>query len=124
MAGKVTFKGKPLAGGSVTVVGTDNVPRLGGIAADGTYAVGGVPAGEVRVSVSWPAPPAEAAPAAAALPPPEAKKRRGMALEGVPAAAADRKTWFRIPERYGDVATSGLRYAVAGGANAVDVKMD
>lgn len=52
--GKVTYQGKPLAGGSVTLVGPTGLVYAGAVQADGTYTIDGVPAGSVKIGVTGP----------------------------------------------------------------------
>jgi hypothetical protein len=51
ISGSVTYKGKPVTGGTVQFVTQEGVAVSGGIDADGTYAVSDVPMGELIVVV-------------------------------------------------------------------------
>ncbi len=51
ITGKVTFDGKPLPGGLVTVFDADNNAQSGQIGTDGTYIVGNIHPGPVKVTV-------------------------------------------------------------------------
>jgi hypothetical protein len=115
LSGKVTYQGKVVTMGSVTVVGTDNVPRLSGIAEDGSYSVPEIPAGPVRISVSSPEPPKDP-------PPPTAgKKFEGMSQASAPSRTASK--WFKIPDQYAEVNTSGLTTDVKRGANNYNIDL-
>jgi hypothetical protein len=120
VGGKVYLKGKEVTSGFVTLIGRNGVPHSSEIAADGSYRVTRVPAGEAKVVVSSPAPD----PAKATRPPP---KREGAEVrnDSVPTLTeAQKKTWREIPAHYGDVTRSPLRCTVAPGPNAHDIKMD
>ena len=52
VAGKVSFKGKPLVWGTVTFEGKDGGLRYCNIGSDGSYSVSGVALGEAKVAVS------------------------------------------------------------------------
>jgi hypothetical protein len=120
VGGKVYLKGKEVTSGFVTLIGRDGVPHASEIAADGSYRVTRVPAGEAKVVVSSPSPD----PAKSAKPLP---KREGAAAQneaGPALTEAQKKTWREIPAHYGDVTRSPLRCTVAPGPNSHDVKMD
>ena len=51
VSGTVTYEGKNLVYGTVTMVGEDSVSRSGAIQKDGKFTVEGVPFGQVRVAV-------------------------------------------------------------------------
>ena len=55
-AGKVTYQGKPVVWGSVTLRAADGSLHQAGINLDGTYRVDRVPAGPAQVGVSSPDP--------------------------------------------------------------------
>src|SRR5262249_28210297 len=57
--GVVTFDGKPLAKGTLTLTDKDGKALSGAIAADGSYALENVPPGDYKVSVADPAVPAK-----------------------------------------------------------------
>lgn len=110
VSGKVTYKGKPLAFGSVIFLNqaAATEPVVGTISPDGTYTVHNVVAGEAQVGVVSPDP------------------NRPMELRGdqkpLPPAASP-KLWFPIPERYSYPVTSGLSYSVSPGPNAFDINL-
>jgi hypothetical protein len=104
LQGKVTWQGKPLTDGTVTfspvkvAAGLPNRPASGELGPDGVYRLSsfrrgdGLLPGEYRVTVrsllQWPNP------------------------------DSDRPAVWRIPERYGDPARSGLRFTMPAGARA------
>jgi hypothetical protein len=52
VTGKVTYRGAPVSGGSVTLVASDGTAYAGTIQADGTYSIPDVPTGDVRIGVA------------------------------------------------------------------------
>src|SRR5262245_45386467 len=56
LGGKVSYQGKSLQFGSVTVLGSDGIPRGGLIQNDGSYLVEDIAAGPVKIAVTSPDP--------------------------------------------------------------------
>src|SRR5207302_4939501 len=56
VTGTVTFQNKPVASGTVVVVGSDMLPYHGNIEDDGTYTVPKVPTGFAKIAVFSPGP--------------------------------------------------------------------
>lgn len=104
--GQVTYRGKPIYRGSVTVVGSDKVPRNAAIGDDGTFRFDGVPTGVLKVGILSPEPVADDATRTADL----GKK---LAATGAATSSVDRKRWFAIPEKYGNPEASNLTVEVA-----------
>jgi hypothetical protein len=104
VSGKVTYKGKPVVWGTVTVVASDNMSYAGAITSEGAYAIPNVPHGPVKFCVTSPNPDAKKRPAET-LP-----KHGGDDLPGADPAGALPPTgsWFPIPEKYADFQQSGL----------------
>jgi hypothetical protein len=113
VTGKVTFRGKPVVWGSVTLKAADGSIHQIGINLDGTYRLERVPVGPAGVGVSSPDP----APSARArqLGGDEVRTRPGP--PPVPPGA-----WFPLPDKYGDPATSGLTIQVGGSSADIDLK--
>jgi hypothetical protein len=106
VTGKVTYKGKPVAYGTVAVLDGGPAPKTGHLQPDGTYRITGVKIGAFKAAVSSPPPPGSDA---------EKKSvdRRDADDERVraPATAAPPevlKAWVALPDRFGDPAKSGL----------------
>jgi len=114
--GKVTFKGKPVVFGTVSIIGPDGNIQSGPIEPDGSFSVPGVKVGTGKVAVS-------------SLKPPDGtdgKAKRGGRDAGgndderapKPEAGAPAeviKNWFPIPAKYGDHKQSGLTVPVGDG---------
>lgn len=109
VSGTVRYAGKPLNYGTVVFSGEDGISHSGNIAPDGRYTVADVPAGPVRIAVVSPEPPGQLPPAA----------RRG----GDPVPGVDRAKWVRIPDKYGNVTTSGLTATVTAGPFSHDIDL-
>src|SRR5687768_10502605 len=88
LTGKVTYQGKPVRMGSVSVVGGDGVIRAGTIQDDGSYTVKDISTGTVKIAVTSPDPDKRKV---------AAKPASGAAVE----SAGDASKWFAIPEKYG-----------------------
>jgi hypothetical protein len=110
VAGKVTYQGKPVAWGSVTVLAADGSTHQAGINPDGTYRLEKVPTGPARVGVSSPDPKPSARAARSG------DDRVSTAGPDLPPGA-----WFPLPDKLGDPNTSGLTLTV-GGPGDLDLK--
>src|SRR5262245_21552451 len=87
LGGKVAYQGKALKVGSVSVLGSDGIPKTDAIREDGTFLVRNIPAGPIKIAVNSPDP---------AKSQPKARKK------DAPLPKADRTGWFPIPDRYAD----------------------
>jgi hypothetical protein len=108
-SGTVTYKGKPLAFGTVLFEGSDGNLRQGNIGPDGGYSVAGVSTGEARVAVNSPNPKT-----ITLISRTETEK---------PQSYPDVPGWFAIPKQYGTPAKSGLTYKIKAGANKIDIEL-
>jgi hypothetical protein len=104
VSGTVTFEGKNLVYGTVTMVGEDNVSRNGAIQKDGKYTVEDVPFGQVRVAVFSKDPASRQVPKKSPPPGAQVPKQADtpVQIEG----------WFPIPDDYNSVSNSGLSFTV------------
>ncbi len=110
-AGKVTYRGKPVVWGSVTLKASDGSFHQIGLNLDGTYRLDGVPVGPAAVGVSSPDP----APSARA---------KALSDPRVPAGPppVPPGAWFPLPPKYADPATSGVTVQVGGGPGDIDLQ--
>lgn len=113
LVGKVTYQGKPVVYGTVTVMAADGSIHQIGINPDGTYSIDRVPVGPATVSVSSPDP----APSARAKQLGESDSRPRPGPPAVPAGA-----WFPLPAKFANPATSGLTLQVGSGSADLDLK--
>jgi hypothetical protein len=121
LKGKVTFQGKPVVVGTVTVFASDGSVCLGPIQSDGSYEVKNVAQGTAKVAVS--------SPDTTQLNPLQLAQGKGSA-GGKPPKAGDEDAprpnppgWMELPRKYADVATSDLTAKVSGGTNTQDISL-
>lgn len=110
VSGKVTYKGKSLASGSVIFTTPDAPAVPANINPDGTYTCKDVLEGQAVVAVISPNDASEARETAAQKP--------GIQME---AAKFDPKKWFPIPAKYGQ--NSPLTFQVKPGDNTFDIDL-
>jgi hypothetical protein len=112
LSGKVMYQGKPVRMGWVFGAGNDGVVRSARIQDDGSYSLGEVPPGPVKLSVTSPDPSSSR---------PQAKKK--MPKGSGPPADVDVGKWFAIPDQYGDFTRSELSVTVRRGSNHFDIEL-
>jgi hypothetical protein len=113
VTGKVTYKGKPVAYGTVAVLDGGPAPKTGQLLPDGTYRIVGVKLGAFKAAVSSPPPPGSDA-ARRAVDRRDADDER--VRTDIPAAPPEvLKAWVALPDRFGDPAKSGLTADVKAG---------
>jgi hypothetical protein len=120
VSGTVTFQNKPVASGTVIIVGSDSLPYYSNIQEDGSYLVRKVPTGPAKIVVLSPGPDAgkDGPPIAVMAKPGFERKVRQHVFPGDP------KKWFPIPDNYGEFNSSGLSMTIAGGMNQHDIPLD
>lgn len=112
LTGKVTYDGKPVAGGAVSFCPVkDGRPYHGPIDKDGNYTVTGVPLGEALVCLS---PSPDFSPAVA-------MEKSGKRTEADGSASGVPQRPF--PAKYEDPRTSGFKVTVKAGDNPFDIPM-
>ena len=111
VAGKVTYQGKPVVWGSVTLKAADGSVHQIGINPDGTYRLDRVPVGVAKVGVASPDP----TPSARAKASDDSRVPTGMPR---PPAGA----WFALPAKFADPATSGVTVQVGGGPTDIELQ--
>jgi len=123
IAGKVSYRNRPVPSGWVTACSADGKTARGEIAADGAYHIGGVPVGEVKLTVCCPDPGNKG------ITDP-ANRRSGKVLQpsrvhAAPVAApSSTPGWFPIPGRYGDLEQTPLGLTVTSGSNVFDINLE
>lgn len=125
LSGKVTYKGRPLVWGSVTLLDSRGEYFVVEIGSNGQYLVPGLLAGEYKVGITCPKPPAANDPRASKA---NKSNRRDKGNENQSSDNDSRPIprldeWFPIPDKYKDPASSGLRIIVAKGL-ASDIVLD
>jgi hypothetical protein len=110
LSGIVTYKGQTLSGGSVQVVGSDGLAKVGMIREDGNYTVEDIQTGVVQIAVFSPDPANSQGP-------------KGGKLSAHSSTSTGRKGWVPIPEHYGDFLKSGLTHQLQNGSNTKDLEL-
>jgi hypothetical protein len=136
VSGTVTYEGKPLKGGSVTLMKEGGATVFSGtIAEDGKYTVNGVQGGTYKVCVdtSYLKPPAAGnkkflkGPAAPKgfKPPPDMQLPEGYTPSNPAEAAAQAsaKKYVAIPEKYSKAETTDLTYTATSGDQTFDIEL-
>lgn len=108
VTGKVTWKGKPVAGTVAFAAGGKEV--VAPINPDGTYTIKGSPAGKVRVTVKG-------------FPGPIASVRRHKKLPPMPGVFSNPTTGVPPPARYATPA-GALTFEVTGGSQTFDIALN
>jgi len=109
LMGEVSYLGKPVVSGTVTVVDADGYPHSGSIQFDGRYTINNIPAGPIRIAVESPDPRGDGeTPPAQSDDPTPPKKISG---------------WRPIPAKYADVATSDLTFQLKPGPNSFNFEL-
>jgi len=113
VVGSVTYNGMPVTSGDVVMIGGDGRAALPGrVRADGTFTIGRVLPGMVKVGFFNPSPPALTQANSAAAEDEELKQMREMA-----------KLYVRTPEKYADPQQSGLSFDVKPGHNECNIEL-
>jgi hypothetical protein len=125
LSGKISYNGKPLAVGSVLLIGVDAQPRTAWIEADGSYQFTDVPVGEAKLAVYSPDPDLAEKTRSKTKTNPGPKKAKQVRPKpsSWEVSADDRRKWFAIPAKYGDVDQSGLRVTITSGLNNFPIEM-
>jgi len=103
----VTYLGKPVVWGSITLRAVDGSMHQIGIEPDGTYQLENVPVGLATVGVSSPDPR------------PSARQNDGRTTPPTPPPPG---AWFPLPSKLGDPSTSGVTLQVGSGPADIDLK--
>jgi hypothetical protein len=111
-SGKVTYQGKPVVWGSISLRASDGSMHQIGIDPDGTYQLEGVPVGLAKVGVSSPDPKPSARLKAGG-----GESRGGKGTPPPPAGA-----WFPLPDKLGDPSSSGVTLEVGSGPADIILK--
>ncbi|CAN5594540.1 hypothetical protein BH10PLA2_BH10PLA2_30050 [soil metagenome] len=109
-SGKVTYQGKPVVWGSISLRAADGSMHQIGIDPDGTYQLEGVPVGLAKVGVSSPDPKPSA-------------RLKGNTDSRVKAPTPPPPgAWFPLPDKLGDPSSSGVTLEVGSGPADIELK--
>ncbi len=122
VVGKVTYKGKPLAGGTVVLHPAKGKRVVGHIMVDGTYLIKNVPVGEMVVTIETES--VRAKPGKGPIPKIQPKEKKTEPKDKkLPDEAKAAARYVAIPRIYGDVKTSPLRYTVQSGKQTLNLEL-
>ena len=123
LSGAVSYKGKPVVSGTVTVYDAQTRAYQGTIA-DGRYQVANVPEGAVTIIVVSKNPAQTATrPGPADVPGKGGGKDDPKGGGGGPAMTPPPTGWFALPKNYEDASTSPLKTTVKAGENPYDLTL-
>jgi hypothetical protein len=114
-SGRVTYKGKPIYRGSITLEGDDKKALVAAISDDGTFQFPSLPVGTYKIGVLCPEPSADA--------PARDPANKWQDMPGKAIDPNSAKRWFEIPKRCGDPEQSGLRVDVAAPATTKEIEL-
>ncbi|AMV25935.1 hypothetical protein VT84_16170 [Gemmata sp. SH-PL17] len=121
VSGSVSYHGRPVVYGTVSVIGADQMTYYGHIQPDGTFTVPRVPVGPARVGVYSPDPYYELpVPQSVKLQMEQARKESGVEAPPKP----PKGQWFKIPQKYADPLTSGVTAEVVSPTTPLELKLD
>lgn len=125
ISGKVTYAGKPVAGGHITFTPPEGTPYQGTLNADGTFAFAGVPTGDMKVSIDTEYIKSSQSgynnmPMPANMPPEIAAKMKEKKAE-LPQATGP--TYMKIPEKYASVTSTPLTCKIEAGSQTKDFEL-
>jgi len=121
MSGKVTYKGKDVTGGQLTIFTKDGGAVPATIEADGTYSVRDLPVGEATVTIDTKTlKPANTS--AVKFGGGEHKMKTGPVPEGY-SQTAPKGQYVEIPAKYADQKKSGLTLTVNSGPQTHDFEL-
>jgi hypothetical protein len=130
ISGKVTYQGKPISGGKVTFLTSDQKVRTAPIGSDGSYSIDKVTVGPAKIAVEPPIPLGPMIPPGA-----DPSKPGGMASSkpvgmdpskfDAPAGAAPPPEVKEVPlpPKYKDAEKSGLTYTVVQGKQQHNIEL-
>ncbi len=110
VSGKVTYGGKALTSGAVSLIARDNIQYSGTIGAGGSFSIPNVPTGAVKILVSSPNP--------------GSRGQIPSAGEGDFGGGGDSPAgWFPIPDKYADLTKTDLTGEVGGNPAVLNIDL-
>jgi hypothetical protein len=124
VSGKVSYQGKPLSGGTVTLIPEQGVPLTGAIKPDGSYSIAKVPFGRVKVAVETKSAQSKQPSGVIQLPAPIRQKTAQLPKElENPNNTQETSRYIPIPDRYSDPDKSGLSFVVEKSKQVFDLEL-
>ena len=114
LTGKITFGGKPLPKGQVSLQARDGKMYAADIQPDGSYTITGIPSGSVKIAVTC-------------IDESVTEYYRALAQAGkgnAPAPKEPPKPTYAIPDKYNDFNSSGLTAEVKSGSTPTTFNID
>jgi hypothetical protein len=108
LTGKVTFDGKPMTKGQVSLQAPDGTIHAGDISPDGTYKIDGIPSGTVKLAVTY-------------VDDSQTEYFRALSKAGKGDAVAPKgppKMLYNVPTKYSDFNSSGFTAVVKTGTSS------
>lgn len=111
--GKVTYRGKPVVVGNVTIIASDNMSHAGLIQPGGDFTIENVPPGPCRIGVTSNNPTSQNGRKSARV----QSAGKGVEVKFTPPKEGDTTSagWFEIPQKYSDPVNSGLTGEIVAG---------
>jgi hypothetical protein len=115
--GTVTYNGRPITSGTLTLMGPDNKVATSNIGPDGSYAIDSITPGKVLVAVYSPDPVATLSPEFRA-----ARAGRTPVKSQVTRMPVSDSKWFPLPERLANPDTSEVVIEVNSGSQTLNIE--
>jgi|SRR5579883_1401524 len=120
VTGKVTYVGRPVVYGTVSVIGSDQKTYYATIKPDGSFTAVRVPVGPAKIGIYSPDPYFEP-PIPPAMKAKAEEARRAAGIETPP--KPPKGQWVRLPPKYADPLTSGLSVEVGATPTMVTLEL-
>jgi hypothetical protein len=124
VSGTVSFNGKPVTSGTVTMVSVDGIPIQSPIGEDGAYSLPQIVVGEAKIVVSSPPLSGPIKRKEDRVDPSTGKKIEPQPEQEVQATQLQKDTWRALPATVSDITQTTLRYTVKSGKNVYEIVVE